>query len=99
MEALLRAVNATNDFENELAQRFGTAAPPEVGPNLRDDSLFLFEPLVRFATVCLGMFSLIRMNQVVEVQQAKQPLQLGTCMLPAEQPTSHAERRLACGLQ
>jgi hypothetical protein len=31
VEALLRAVNTTNDFENELAARFGDASPAEVG--------------------------------------------------------------------
>jgi hypothetical protein len=30
VEALLRAVNTTNDFENELAARFGDATPAEV---------------------------------------------------------------------
>ena len=30
VEALLRAVNTTNDFENELAARFGDASPAEV---------------------------------------------------------------------
>lgn len=30
VEALLRAVNTTNDFESELAARFGDASPAEV---------------------------------------------------------------------
>ena len=41
MEALLRAVNTTNDFENELATRFGDASPAEVraeaGPACRSE--------------------------------------------------------------
>ena len=59
VEALLRAVNATNDFENELAARFGAADKHEVqkpvAPHLRTSLRLCSVPLTARGTVTCRM--------------------------------------------